>query len=435
MEKTDPIENSRTINQINDKLAAGEAVVMTASEICEATRAGRNIEFKDVDVVTAATCGLMSGTYAVLSFQFTDPNRFVKASRLFLNGIEAYPGPCPNERIGLIDAIVYGTRHSKSNPRYGGGHLFRDLVAGRRIDVEVVTESGETLAGEIDLDRIPHAVLHGSRHAFRNYVGFVNPGDEPLSTIFSSLPLPPKLGGATACGCGEINPVQKDPGLRTIGVGTRVMLNGGTGYVTGLGTRSSPERPCLTAMADMHTMSPEYMGGFQTSAGPEVIQTWAASIPILDETVLHTAKILDEEIPLIITDVKGRTPLVEATYGDLWVDTDLHFTFDADACMSYREGCPDCPPAALCPSGAFTEKRDGIEGRICCHCGICAFSCHGGCFSGDLGGITVHGTQVPFMQRLSDRAKARVAASEMKALLLKGEFRMTEPVEKIRPKS
>ena len=133
--------------------------------------------------------------------------------------------------------------------------------------------------------------------------------------------------GGAACGCGELNPLQKDPGLRTIGIGTRVSLNGGIGYVTGLGTRSSLERPNLSVVADMHTMNPDYMGGFKTSKGPEVIQTWAVPIPILDETVLKTAKTLDEEIPLIITDVRGRIPLAQATYADLWVGTARSFNF------------------------------------------------------------------------------------------------------------
>ena len=273
----------RTIGDINRRLASGEAVVLTASELCRRVRDGRAVSFADVDVVTAATCGLMSGTYAVLSFQFSEPNRFVRATRLFLNGVEGDPGPCPNERLGLVDAIVHGTRHSRDDARYGGGHLLRDIAAGKEIRVEVVTDAGETLTGTVDIHRMPHAVLHGSRHAFRNYVGFVNPGDRPVRTIFCSTALPPDYGGATACGCGEINPIQKDPGLRTIGIGTRVMLNGGTGFVTGLGTRGSPQRPCLTAVADMHGMNPDYMGGFQTSAGPEVIQTWAVPIPIVDE--------------------------------------------------------------------------------------------------------------------------------------------------------
>lgn len=428
-------QKRRSISEINEKLASGEAVVMTASALCQTIRSGDDVRFEDVDVVTAATCGLMSGTYAVLSFQFSEPNRFVKAAKVFFNGIEGYPGPCPNERIGLIDAIVHGTKHSRSDPRYGGGHLFRDIVAGRKIEVTVITDTGETLNRHVTLDQMPHAVLHGSRHAFRNYVGFVNPGKTPVPTIFCSRNLPPDYGGATACGCGELNPIQKDPGLRTFGVGTRVMLNGGRGYVTGLGTRSSLERPCFSVVADMHTMNPEYMGGFQTSVGPEVIQTWAAPIPILDEIVLKTAMTLDEQIPLVITDVRGREPLTEATYADLWLGTARRFGFEAEACAEYREKCPDCPPALLCPSGAFTDRKDRINGKICYHCGICAVSCHGNCFTGEIGRVLVDGKSVPFIQRLSDRVKATVAASELKTNILNRSFRLTEPVESIKLKS
>jgi putative methanogenesis marker 16 metalloprotein len=422
----------RTISEINRKLAAGKAVVMTASEFCQAVRSGKKVAFEDVDIVTAATCGLMSGTYAVLSFKFSEPNRFVKASQLFFNGIEGYPGPCPNERIGIIDAIIHGTNHSRDDSRYGGGHLFRDIVAGKEIEVEVVTDEGETIRKAMTLDEMPHAVLHGSRHAFKNYVGFVNPHNTDVSTIFCSSPLPSNLGGVTAAGCGEINPVQKDPGLRTIGVGTRLLLNGGPGYVVGLGTRSSLERPCLSVTADMHTMNPNLMGGFQTSAGPEVIQTLAVPIPIIDETVLQTAKTLDEEIPLVITDVKGRAPLTETTYADMWVGTARKFIFDAKGCAACRENCEDCPPALLCPSGAFTDKKDKINGSVCYHCGICAVSCHGNCFVGELGNVVVDEKKVPFIQRLSDRVTATNAAAELKRNILKNKFQLSEPVEKIK---
>jgi putative methanogenesis marker 16 metalloprotein len=425
-------EKKRTIADINRKLTAGEAVVMTASELCGEVRSGTEVDFEDLDVVTSGTCGLMSGTYAVLSFQFSEPNRFVKASQVYFNGVEGYPGPCPNERIGVIDAIVHGTKHSREDPHYGGGHLFKDIVAGQEIAVEVITDEGQTLSGCVTIDQMPHAVLHGSRHAFRNYVGFVNPGKDPIATIFCSRALPPNYGGATACGCGELNPVQKDPGLRTIGVGTRVMLNGGTGIVAGLGTRSSIERPSLSVVADMHTMNPDYMGGFQTSAGPEVIQTWAVPIPILDETVLRSAKTLDEEIPLVITDIRGRKPLAETTYAHLWLGTARRFGFDEDACSAFRSKCLDCPPALLCPSHAFTARKDKIDGEICYNCGICAVTCHGNCFLGEIGSIRVDGRRVPFIQRLSDRAKASAAAKELKDNILAHTFELVEPVAKIK---
>jgi len=185
-------------------------------------------------------------------------------------------------------------------------------------------------------------------------------------------------------------------------------------------------------VADMHTMNPDYMGGFQTSAGPEVIQTWAVPIPILDETVLRSAKTLDEEIPLVITDIRGRKPLVETTYADLWLGTARRFGFDEEACSAFRSKCLGCPPALLCPSHAFTARKDKIDARICYNCGICAVTCHGNCFLGEIGSIRVDGRRVPFIQRLSDRAKASAAAKELKDNILEHTFELVEPVAKIK---
>ncbi len=427
------MSETRTIKDIQDKLASGEAVVMTASELCDKIRAGENVTFDDVHVVTASTCGLMSGTYAVLSFKFCGPNKFKRAKRVWLNGVEANPGPCPNERIGILDLIVQGTNHSTSIPHYGGGHLFADIIAHNRIHVLVETDEGEKMEGSTDIDQMQHAVLHGTRHAFRNYVGFVNPSPTPVSTIFCSEPFPPNLEGATACGCGELNPIQKDPGFETIGVGTRFLLNGSEGYITGSGTRSSEARMNMTAYADMKKMDPNLMGGFKTSSGPEVIQTWAVPIPVLNQKVMETLKVLDEKVPLTITDVKGRIPIGETTYADLWQGTAKGIGFDQKACLSYLHNCKDCPPAQLCPTEAFTLARDGIDPVKCFHCGLCKATCYGDCFSGELGKVTFDGKEVPIVQRLSDRVKAEKAAKDLKAKLMDGSFRLSEPVDLIEP--
>ena len=109
--------NCRTIPEIQAKIDAGDAVVLTAAEICDKVRAGEEIRLEDVDVVTTATRGIMSGTYAVLSFKVSEPDSFVKASNVLLNGVPAVVGPCPNERLGILDLIVLGTAHSESDPR------------------------------------------------------------------------------------------------------------------------------------------------------------------------------------------------------------------------------------------------------------------------------------------------------------------------------
>jgi len=93
-------------------------------------------------VVTTGTFGVMSGTYAVLSIPVAGKKAFKTADRVWLNGVPAIPGPCPNENLGLVDLIVYGTAHA--NARYGGGHLFRDLVQENPVNV-VVKHNGKRL--------------------------------------------------------------------------------------------------------------------------------------------------------------------------------------------------------------------------------------------------------------------------------------------------
>jgi len=143
------------------------------------------------------------------------------------------------------------------------------------------------------------------------------------------------------------------PKLETIGIGTRVLLNGAEGFVTGSGTRSSPDNPNLIGFADMHDMCPEYMGSFATSAGPEIINTWAVPIPILHEEMLENILKLDREIPLKLVDLAGRIPLCEITYGDVWDNTDLNIKYEPEKCIN----CRDCCMLEACPMGAVSKTE------------------------------------------------------------------------------
>jgi len=95
----------RTIPEIQAKIDAGDAMVLTAAEISKRVRTGKEIRLEDVDVVTTATRGIMSGTYAVLSFKVSEPDSFVKAFMVLLNGVPAVVGPCPNERLGVLTLL------------------------------------------------------------------------------------------------------------------------------------------------------------------------------------------------------------------------------------------------------------------------------------------------------------------------------------------
>jgi len=428
----------RTLEEICSKINRKEAVVMTAHEICQLVREGRDIKLEDVDVVTTATRAIMSGTYAVMSFPIEAPRQFTRAKKVFLNGVPAFTGPCPNERLGILDLMVFGTSHSGLRPDYGAGHLFRDMVQQKEIEVSVITDENDTFTSGITLDDMPFARLFGTRHCFKNYSAFVNCSSKAVHTIFHVMGFSPELSGATVSGCGEINPVKNDPLLETIGIGTRFLMNGSEGFVTGSGTRSSAAKPNLTGFADMHGMDPQLMGGFITSAGPECIVSWAIPIPVTSQSVLDAIKTADAEIPLPVMDVDRRKPIGQACYGDVWQDVDLAVKSDPSACRH----CSICEAEVNCPMDAIYRNKDKLvlDRCLCFNCGLCSTLCPAGVFIANLGSIKAkmgsHGPEsnmeVPIVLRQSDRRRAQKMAEELKDKLIEGSFAMGQMAESIK---
>ena len=97
---------------------------------------------------------------------------------------------------------------------------------------------------------------------------------------------------------------------------------GAPGYIMGRGTRASPDKPNVSAFADMKEMDPTMMGGMKTSHGPECLTSLAVPIPVLDEEILSGLKILDCSVPLPVSDVNGRTAHAKVNYGHIWEGTD-----------------------------------------------------------------------------------------------------------------
>jgi len=411
-----------------------EAVIMTAQEVADLVQSGEPARLLDVDVVTTATRAVMSGTYAVLSFPIDRPASFLRARSAWINGVQAVVGPCPNENLGVLDLIVLGTAHSRSRPDYGGGHLFRDLVERKPVQVEVETDDGRSLEAEVGLDEMPTARLFGSRHAFKNYSAFVNAGNEPVRTIFHSRSFAPRCKEATFSGCGQINPLKNDPLLESIGTGSRILMNGAEGFVLGTGTRSSRERPNLSAFADMHRMDAELLGGFVTSAGPECICSLAVPVAVISERILAEIARPDRRIALPVNDVNSRTAIGEADYGDVWTDVDLDVAFEPDNCSA----CSTCRAAEECPMRAVMSEAGKVSRSeaLCFHCGMCATVCPSGVFSCRLGAIRLKSaagvaSTVPVVLRQSDRLRAVRMAEELKEKIMDGSFRMKETIERI----
>ncbi len=422
---------ARSFSEIKAKVDRGEAIVLSAQEVREILDGGNELTLEDVDVVTCATRAVMSGTYAVLSFPVAKAGSFLRAKSAWLNGVPAEVGPCPNERLGILDLIVFGTAHSRSDPKYGGGHLFRDLAEGKNVEVKVETDAGKDFEVEVGLSDMPQARLFGTRHSFKNYSAFVNPGEERVATIFHATFFDPCWNGASVSGCGHLNPIQNDPFLETIGVGTRVLLNGAEGFVLGKGTRSSPEKPNLSGFADMHGMDPEYMGGFATSCGPECVSSWAVPISVTSERVLESIAAPDRSIPLPVMDVVERREIGKATYGDVWEEVDLEVEIHPVACKR----CTQCIPESICPTRAigFEDWKPTLDRNRCFNCGLCSTACVGEVFRAHLGSLRFDGREVPIVVRQSDRLRAERLAEVLKRRILDHSFRMTEMVERISP--
>ena len=180
---------TRTISQINQKIENGEANIYTAEEFKKLIKNDDAPSFEEVDVVTCGTCGVMSGTAAILNFIVSDPGEFIRANEVYLNGVPAYAGPCPNEWLGSVDVILHGTAHSIHDENYGGGFLLKDLLEGKPVDVRVESADDKTIENTITIDDITRGQIIGARMAFKNYTAFTNPNTEAIPSIFAATPL------------------------------------------------------------------------------------------------------------------------------------------------------------------------------------------------------------------------------------------------------
>jgi len=413
----------KTIKQINEKIKKGEANIYTAEEFKKLIKKGNTPSFEEVDVVTCGTCGVMSGTAAILNFIVSPPGEFIRAQEVYLNGIPTYAGPCPNEWLGSIDAILHGTAHSINNKYYGGGFLLKEILEGKSIDVRVESVDGKTIETKITKDDIIRGQIIGTRMAFKNYTAFTNPNKESISSIFAATPLKGNLSGLTFSGCGDLNPLQNDIPHNIIKQGVKILLNGAEGYILGDGTRSSPEKPNLMLTADFKQMDPYYIGGFKTGEGGEVYDTVAIPIPVLNEEIYNNLLITDEEVKLPVADIKGRhLPLCETNYHELWKEYDLRPKYNKNKCQT----CEKCNIEEICPTNAFKNKQ--LDITKCFGCGMCANFCKHESFEMNTGDVDLeingNNVTIPIICRQSDRLRANKLSLKLKKLIENNEFKL-----------
>jgi len=290
---------TKTYAEINQKIKNGDVVVVTAEEMVSIVEEkGTKVAAEEIDIVTTGTFGPMCSSGAFLNFGHADPP--IKFEHLWLNDVHAYHGNA------AVDCYIGCTRMADLKPfEYGGGHVIEDLVAGKpiRLKGNSYTTDCYPLAEvdtEFTIDEINQAILCNPRNAYQRYVCAVNSSDKTLYTYMGKLL--PKYGNAHYAGAGCLSPLSNDPNYETIGIGTRIFVGGGIGYIIGEGTQHSPGNQFGTIFVkgDLKQMSPEYLRGVTYEKyGTSLCVGLGIPIPILNEGLAKKTAISDEEL---ITD-------------------------------------------------------------------------------------------------------------------------------------
>ncbi|MDA3785869.1 MAG: homocysteine biosynthesis protein [Deltaproteobacteria bacterium] len=310
----------KTYEEINARIKAGEAVVVTAEEMVGIVREhGAEEAARKVDVVTTGTFSPMCSSGAVINFGQTNPT--IKASKVWLNNVQAYAG------LAAVDVYLGAAEVAEDDPlnkvypgsfRYGGGHVIEDLVAGKKVKLKAIgygTDCYPTTEAEkiVTLAELPYALLFNPRNCYQNYNCAINLSDKNIYTYMGTLLAKGK--NANYCSAGELSPLLNDPLYKTIGLGTRIFLGGSVGYVTWQGTQHSPQAPrldngtpkrpagTLMLQGDMKKMSADWLKGISMQGyGTTLAVGVGIPIPILNEEMAAFTGVADAELFTQVVD-------------------------------------------------------------------------------------------------------------------------------------
>ena len=309
----------RTYQEINEKIARREAVVMTAEEVI-ALKDEQGIEeaTKMVDVVTTGTFGPMCSSGAFINVGHSDP--LIRMQKVWLNDVMAYAG------LAAVDIYLGATQLSEAGRNdYGGGHVIEDFVKGKEIRLRALSGGTDCYPAReveaiISKDTANQAFMVNPRNASQNYNVAVNQSAKKIYTYMGILL--PDLGNASFSTSGQLSPLMNDPDLRTIGIGTRIFIGGTEGYVVWEGTQFSPkpisvsntgvastQGATLALVGDLKKMNPEFIqAAYFSGYGVSLYVGIGIPIPILDEEMMRAVSVKDNEIYTEILDYSCPHP-------------------------------------------------------------------------------------------------------------------------------
>ncbi|RZM83021.1 homocysteine biosynthesis protein [Leptolyngbya iicbica] len=309
----------RTLAEINAKIRAQTVVVETAETFKQrAAESSIAAAFAAVDVVTTGTFEPMESSGAVLNIGHTDPPIKIRDCRL--DGVPAYAG------IGAVDLYLGASQPADSGPPgdntptkdRGGGHVIADLVAGKAVQLQAtghVTDCypRSSLDTTISRETINQFYLFNPRNLYQNFIVGVNGGDRPLATYLG--PLQPNLGNAVYANSGALSPLMNDPNLNVVGIGSRIFLGGGVGYVAWEGTQhfplqkrlpnDTPIGPAATValIGDAKQMQPQWVRGcYFKGYGPSLMLGIGLAIPLLNEAIACHCAVQDQDLVAPVMD-------------------------------------------------------------------------------------------------------------------------------------
>jgi uncharacterized protein (DUF39 family) len=379
---------AKTINEINEKIRQGKVVVVTAEEIIGVVKEkGIKKAAAEVDVVTTGTFSPMCSSGAFLNIGHSQPRIKLGGGRVYLNDVQAYTGLAATDIFIGVNALPDDDPRNRIHPgefNYGGGHVIEELVAGK--DIRFAAEAYGTdcyprkrLETWVNIKDLNETMLYDIRNAYQNYNVAVNPSKKTLYTYMGVLK--PNMSNANYSGAGQLSPLMNDPYYKTIGIGSRIFLGGGTGYVSWQGTQHNPNvqrgsngtplRPAgtLSVIGDLKQMNSKWLRGISMLGyGCTMAIGIGIPIPILSDEVLKYTTVEDKDI---------FAPIVD-----------------------FSKDYPQRKPRVL-GEVSYAELRSGI--------------------------IEIKGKKIPTAS-LSSYSRAVEIASTLKEWILKGEFTLTEPV-------
>lgn len=319
---------AKTLEEINQKIKSGQVVVVTAEEMVGiVAEKGARQAARAVDVVTTGTFGAMCSSGAMMNLGHSRPRIKLGGGQVRLNRVPAYAG------LAAVDIYVGAAAIPDEDPRnavfpgefrYGGGHVIEDLVWGRPVLLEVKTYGTDCyprreIATWISLHQINEAYLFNPRNGYQNYNVAVNRSDRTLYTYMGTLK--PCLGSASYSSAGQLSPLLNDPNYRTIGLGTRIFLGGGIGYVVWQGTQHSPAvqrnqhgvpiggAGTLAVIGDLKQMSGRWLRGASFRGyGTTLMVGLGIPIPVLDEEIAACTGLSDAELQAPVVDYSRDYP-------------------------------------------------------------------------------------------------------------------------------